>query len=109
MSVANTIFICEGAGCLLPKDSQEPLDGFPSFREMTCLPDYTEVAQRRSRDTDEHQLWTVFQGINNDPSFDPKTDKSERRNKFGSMIHLSNMVPVTGIVFPLATEATPDA
>ena len=75
MSVANTIFICEGAECLLPKDSQEPLDGFPSFREMTCLPDYTEVAQRRSRDTDEHQLWTVFQGINNDPSFDPKTDK----------------------------------
>ena len=78
MSVADTIFICEGAGCLLPKDSQEPFDGFPSFRDLTCLPDYTEVAQRRSRDTEEHQLWTVFQGFNNDPSFDPKT------NKFGT-------------------------
>ena len=109
MSVAGTIFICEGAGCLLPKDSQEPFDGFPSFRDLTCLPDYTEVTQRRSRDNEEHQLWTVFQGFSNDPVSIQRPTSSERRNQFGCMSHLSNMVFVMGIAFPLAAEATQDA
>ena len=34
---------------------------------------------------------------------------SERRNQFGCMSHLSNMVFVMGIAFPLAAEATQDA
>ena len=53
-------------------------DGLPPLREPTCVPNFMEVAQRRSRDTEEKDLWTIFLGVNNDPEYDPKT------NKFGT-------------------------